>query len=87
MNTFKQPAFLIALGLFVLHQLLEKGAGVHIPLVDSYLDPLLYAPILLTFFLWERRVPLRAGPHYTLRGIDVAAAVVFLAVVSEIIFP
>lgn len=73
--------------LFVLHQIAQKIMGLPIPLIDSYLDSLLAMPIILGLLLWERRVLFRKGNHYRLSGQEVTIATLFIAFVSEIVFP
>jgi len=50
-RTLFHPVFLICLILAAINQLLEKGFGVFIPVVHSYLDDLLCFPIVLTLGL------------------------------------
>ena len=50
-RTLLHPVFLICLILASVNQVLEKGFGVFIPIVHSYLDDLLCFPIVLTLGL------------------------------------
>jgi hypothetical protein len=52
---FQHPIFLISiLGLFI-HQIIQKGFGIHTPFVDSYLDDFLAMPFILTIVSVEQR--------------------------------
>lgn len=87
MNVLKSPVFIICCLLFILHQLLQKGLHISMPLVDSYLDNLLAMPIILTFLLVERRILFRRGKGYRLSGLDVVMATIYIIIISEIVFP
>ena len=50
-KTLLNPVFLICLLLGGANQILEKGFGVYIPIVHSYLDDLVCFPIVLTLGL------------------------------------
>jgi hypothetical protein len=58
----KRWLFWCCLLLFALHQLLQKGFGIHLPFLHAYLDPFLSMPILLGLFDWERRWRYGAAP-------------------------
>ncbi|NBC08817.1 MAG: hypothetical protein GVY26_16625, partial [Bacteroidetes bacterium] len=51
----KRQFFWFCLLLFTMHQLLQKGFGIHLPFLHAYLDPFLAMPILLGLLEWERR--------------------------------
>jgi hypothetical protein len=51
----KRRLFWLCLLLFAGHQLLQKGLGIQLPLLDAYLDPLLAMPIVLGLIDWERK--------------------------------
>ena len=87
MRILKSPVFIVCCILFVLHQFMQKVMGVSIPIVDSYLDTLLAMPIILTLLVAERRVLFRRGENYRLTIPDVIVATLFVAFVSEVIFP
>lgn len=87
MNVLKSPVFIISCVLFALHQLVQKGLDISLPLIDNYLDNLLAMPIILTFLLVERRILFRRGKGYRLSGLDVVLATVYIIIISEIIFP
>ena len=50
-RTLLNPVFLSCLFLATTNQILEKGFGIYIPIVHSYLDDLLCFPIVLTLGL------------------------------------
>ncbi len=63
-KTLLNPVFLCCVILAIINQTLEKGFGVFIPLVHSYLDDLLCLPIVLTLGLSVYRI---VWPNYKLR--------------------
>ncbi|HKK80398.1 MAG TPA: hypothetical protein VJ933_12260 [Phaeodactylibacter sp.] len=50
----KRQLFWLCLLFFALHQLLQKGFGIHLPFLHAYFDPFLSMPILLGLLDWER---------------------------------
>lgn len=50
----RRQVFGVSLLFFVLHQLLQKGFGIHLPFLHAYLDPFLSMPIVLGLLDWER---------------------------------
>lgn len=80
----KHPVFVSCAILFGMHQLLEKGLGAYIPLINSYLDALLCFPILLTLVLEERR-HFQSVPQLTL--FEIVVITIGLAVIFEEGFP
>ena len=87
MKILKSPVFIVCCLLFILHQILQRLLGISMPLVDQYLDMLLAMPIILTLILAERRILFRRGESYFLPVLDVVIATIFIALVSEVIFP
>lgn len=87
MNVLKSPVFIICCLLFALHQLLQRGLHISLPLIDNYLDNLLAMPIILTFLLVERRILFRRGKGYRLSAMDVVMATVYIVIIAEVIFP
>lgn len=87
MSTLKSPVFITCCLLFIGHQILQKGFGVSLPFIDPYLDSLLAMPIILTLLLWERRVLFKKGSQHRLSILEVVVATLFIAMVSELIFP
>ncbi|HUH19662.1 hypothetical protein [Albibacterium sp.] len=82
-----QPWFLGALMLVLIHQVSQKILGVNIPLADSFLDPILFLPILLQLILLELRFLIGKGPRYVLSWFQISIITVFVSVVCEILFP
>ena len=76
--------FLIPLSVFLIHQFLQYGMKVHLPFVDSYLDPFCAGSLALYAVSTERWVFF--GQKY-LSKTDIIVTTVFLAIVSEILFP
>lgn len=87
MKVLTSPVFIICALLFVVHQVLQKGLDITFPLVDRYLDNLLTMPIILSLLLVERQYLFKRGKAYRLSALDVAIATVFIALISEILFP
>jgi hypothetical protein len=81
------PFFILCCGLFLAHQTTQKWLGWSLTWADAYLDPLLAMPILLGFFLAERRWLFGEGAGYTLSAWEVAALTAALAVIFELLFP
>lgn len=82
-----RPWFLGAVGLALIHQILQKILGIHVPIVDSYLDPLLFLPILLQLILLERRFVFGKGSQYALSWYHIFGVVVLVSVLVELLFP
>lgn len=87
MAILKSPVFIICCILFIIHQLLQKGFGISIPLIDPYLDNLLAMPIILTFLLLEKQFLFRRGEKYRLTISEIVIATLFVALISEWLFP
>ena len=87
MKVLTSPVFIICALLFVVHQVLQKGLDITFPLFDRYLDNLLAMPIILSLLLVERQYLFKRGKAYRLSTLDVVVATVFIALISEIIFP
>lgn len=84
MRVLRNPAWWIPLVLFLLHQLLERGFGLAVPLLDNHLDALVAVPVLLGLLSVERGY-LFGRPR--LDAATVVTAVFIFAVVFEILFP
>src|SRR5690606_16759880 len=82
-----QPWFMSVLILATMHQFLQKILGINIQLVDSFLDPLLFLPILLQLVLLERRFVFGKGTQYVLSWFQILTVTVFVSVVCELLFP
>lgn len=87
MRTLRQPVFIVLALVFVAHQLLQKNFHIALPWLDSYLDPLLCLPILLTLVLAERRHIFGKGDAYQFSKLEVGLAVLTLSIVFEVVFP
>lgn len=82
-----RPWFIAAVGLAVTHQVLQKILDIHVPIVDSYLDPLLFLPILLQLILLEQRYVFAKGSHYVLSWFQIVGVVLLVCIVCESLFP
>ena len=87
MHTLRNPAFWAVFTLFLLHQAAEKIFAFRVPFLDSYADPFLGTPVLLTLLLWERRQLFKAGTSFTFSVLETAVAAGFLMLISEGLFP
>ena len=82
------PAWLFAFVVFVGHQVLQRGFGVSLPFVDSYLDPFLSIPLLLGLVQAERQWLLgEEGEATTFNGWEIAGMTLALALLFEEGFP
>jgi hypothetical protein len=81
-----RPWFIGMLLLFSIHQVMQKVLGINILLLDSYLDPLLFMPILLHLMLWERRFLFGKGSCYILSWKRIICILVFVSVFCEFLF-
>jgi len=82
-----EPWFIGAVTLTLFHQLLQIGLGFNIPILDSYLDPLLFLPVLLHLILLERRFLFGKGPTYVFSWTQIIMIVALIAVLCEYYFP
>lgn len=87
MKALRSPLFITSSLLFVLHQLLQRGLGIHLPPLDAWLDNLVAMPIILTLLVVERRLLFRCPPSYRLSGAEVGVATLCISMVSELLFP
>lgn len=71
----------------VLHQISQKIFGINLPYIDSYLDPLLFMPILLQFLLWEKRIVFNKGYDFVFSIEELIVYFLLLSLISEILFP
>jgi len=76
--------FTISTLLFLTHQFLQWGLGVHIPFIDSYIDPFLAMPILLLMLDWEMEF-FRTRPK--LNEMELLASFIIFSVIFEWFFP
>ena len=82
-----RPWFIGMLALVYIHQIVQKLLGLNVPIIDSFLDPLLFMPILLHLILWEQRFLFRKGPDYVLPWKHIMFILIFVAVLCEYFFP
>ena len=75
------PVWLLAAGVFLLHQILEKLFLVDLPFLDSYLDPFLMGILCPGIWAWEKK---KGG---TLNSTELVAGFTLLAWLSEWLFP
>lgn len=78
--------FTVSSILFLMHQYAQEVAKVSLPMIDSYLDPMLFMPIVLPLIGWERKLIYR-NRAYTLPLSHVFACFVLISVLFEIILP
>lgn len=83
-RTLLNPVFLTCLLLATVNQIFEKGFGIFIPVVHSYLDDLLCFPIVLTFGLAMYRLFM---PLYRLTIWHMLPVFVFYSVYFEVYLP
>jgi hypothetical protein len=81
------PLFIVASVIFLLHQAAQKILGWHLPFTSSYLDNFLAMPIILTLWQAERQFLFLKDPAYTLQLPQVLVATVYIAFISEVVFP
>lgn len=87
MRVVRNPFFYIPALLFVLNQILEKAAGIFLPLVHSYLDDLLAMPVILgvTLQIYQFIHPSKDCFHFRKR--HVLVAFIYVSLVFEVILP
>ena len=54
MKRFLHFSFLCPAILFTVHQILQKALLIHIPFIDSYLDPFCFGAIVPALYVFER---------------------------------
>ena len=82
-----KPWFVGATTLALFHQLLQKVWNLNLSLIDSYLDPLLFMPILLHLILLERRYLFGKGSAYVFSWTQILTIIALIAVLCEYFFP
>ncbi|MGK7391128.1 MAG: hypothetical protein ACNS60_12285 [Candidatus Cyclobacteriaceae bacterium M2_1C_046] len=87
MNPLKSPVFIICCLLFIAHQVFQLFLNWPLPLIDSFLDNLLAMPVILTLLLAERKYLFKWKDYYRLTSLEVIIATLFIAFISEIVFP
>lgn len=75
----------ICVGLALLHQCFQYILGIQISIIDAYLDPFLFFPVVMGGMLWERRWLYR--PEYTFSKILCIVYFIVLVLLVECLFP
>lgn len=68
------------------HQVAQRLLAISIPFIDSYLDPFLCIPFLLSGFVLERRLLLQIQ-HFRLNFIEIFTIILVLSLIFEYLFP
>jgi hypothetical protein len=76
----------ISLIIFLIHQILQKVGWIQIPLVDHWLDPLLFPLVVMPLFRWERQYG-TGLLGYRLSVFETLGMVLALMLASEVILP
>jgi len=79
--------FIFSFILFSIHQILQKKLGISFVWIDSYLDDILFMPIVLNLLLVERRLYYTSNETYKFSKLDYIIITIFLGIVIEIGFP
>ena len=82
----KHPPLFTLIGLFLGHQLVEKGLDIHFFLLDAYLDDILCIPLFFYLWNWEKAF-LLGVPHYKIARAESAIITILLALLFEFLFP
>lgn len=80
----RRQVFRVSLLLFMLHQLLQKGLGIHLPFLHAYLDPFLSMPIVLGLLDRER---IRRYDWRPLQPWEIAVTTLLFVLLFECGFP
>lgn len=83
-KTITNRVFIICLLLAILNQVVEKGFGIFIPIVHSYLDDFLCFPIVLTLGLAVYRT---VYPEYRLKALHFISVFAVYAIYFEWYLP
>lgn len=78
--------FAVCALLFLLHQYVEKILKLSLPMIDSYLDPLLFMPMLLTLITWERQLMYK-NRLYTLSLMHIFGYLLLVSFLCEVVLP
>ena len=87
MEVLRRPLFIVSIILFSLHQLLQWGLKINIPIADAYLDNLLLMPIVLTLWLAEKQILFKKPKTYELSISEIVIATVYMLLLTEWLFP
>lgn len=85
--TMAKPIYWFAVGLFLLHQLLQYIFGIRIPLADAYLDPFLAPVVVLGAWEYERFLLLGGRELPKIHRIEMASVTLYIAILGEFLFP
>lgn len=85
--TIIKPRYWLAVGFFLLHQLLQYVFGISIPLADAYLDPFLAPIVVLGAWEYERFLLLGAREKPKIHPIEMASVTLYIAMLGEFLFP
>lgn len=77
-----QKMWVVAIAIFLLHQLLQKILRLPVPIADQYLDPFLSMPILLGAFTFGNpllgiKIPIKQLKAWEIGCITLAFAILF----------
>ncbi len=87
MLRFKVPIAIWIVGIaFVAHQIVQKLLQLSIPLIDSCFDPFACAVLALFIAEQEQKI-IRQNQNYYFQVYELLGIVLFLAILSEEIFP
>lgn len=75
----------IGVGLALLHQCFQYILGIQVSIIDAYLDPLLFFPVVMGGMLWERRWLYRAD--FTFSKMSCFIYFIVLVILVEGLFP
>jgi len=78
--------WMVGVGVFMIHQIMEKGLQVHIFWMDNWLDPFLFPIILFPLLRWERQLISGIQP-YIFSWFETFALVLAAILFSEVVLP
>ncbi len=70
-----------------LHQILQWVLKIRLPLIDAYLDALLFMPITLHLLRLEQRHLFNKGAYYELSTLQLLGYWALLSFIAEVLFP
>lgn len=82
----KSPWFYVPLIAFIFHQVFQLGFRAELPIIDDFLDPFLFLPIILGLYLQERRWVLMDN-LYVLDKFSLYGLSLILCVLVEVVYP
>ncbi|WP_209331225.1 magnesium citrate secondary transporter [Lunatimonas salinarum] len=87
MKIWKNPYFLGPCVAFWANQYLEKGVGIFVPLLFSYLDDLLAMPVILGTTLQVFRWIHPAGALFRFSSMQMVVGVAYISLLFEVLLP